>query len=77
MPFTQRRTGGLCVAAIDVRIADAQGKASSEDQRDAEADEVADVCARLIGKAPILDRKTGEQRAVQAGRHRAAGPDGQ
>src|ERR1019366_3710885 len=58
---------GLCVAAIDVRIADAQGKASSEDQRDAEAEGVADVCARLIGKAPILDRKTGEQRLCRPG----------
>jgi len=59
--------GGPCVAAIDVRIADAQGKASSEDQRDAEADAVADVCARLIGKAPILDRKTGEPRPCRPG----------
>jgi exodeoxyribonuclease-5 len=58
---------GLCVAAIDVRIADAQGKASSEDQRDAEAEAVADVCARLIGKAPTLDRKTGEQRPCRPG----------
>jgi exodeoxyribonuclease-5 len=58
---------GLCVAALDVRIADAQGKASSEDQRDAEAEGVADVCARLIGKAPILDRKTGEQRLCRPG----------
>ena len=58
---------GLCVAAIDVLIADAQGKASSEDQRDAEAEGVADVCARLIGKAPILDRKTGEQRPCRPG----------
>jgi len=48
-------------------IADAQGNASSEDQRDAEAEGVADVCARLIGKAPILDRKTGEQRLCRPG----------
>jgi ATP-dependent exoDNAse (exonuclease V) beta subunit len=58
---------GLCVAAIDVRVADAQGNASSEDQRDAEAEAVADVCARLIGKAPIFDRKTGEQRLCRPG----------
>ncbi len=58
---------GLCVAAIDVRIADSQGRASSEDQRDAEAEAVADVCARLIGKAPILDRKTGELRLCRPG----------
>ena len=57
----------LSVAAIDVRIADAQGKASSEDQRDAEAEGVADICARLIGKAPILDRKTQEQRLCRPG----------
>jgi ATP-dependent exoDNAse (exonuclease V) beta subunit len=58
---------GLSVAAIDVRIADAQGNASSEDQRDAEAEGVADVCARLIGKAPILDRKTAEHRLCRPG----------
>jgi ATP-dependent exoDNAse (exonuclease V) beta subunit len=58
---------GLCVAAIDVRVADAEGKASSEDQRDAEAEAVADICARLIGKAPILDRKTGEVRLCRPG----------
>jgi exodeoxyribonuclease-5 len=58
---------GLSVAAIDVRVADAQGKASSEDQRDAEAEAVAEACARLIGEAPILDRKTGEQRLCRPG----------
>ena len=60
-------TSGLSVAAIDIRVADAQGKASSEEQRDGEAEGVADVCARLIGKAPILDRKTGEQRLCRPG----------
>jgi exodeoxyribonuclease-5 len=57
----------LCVAAIDVRVADAEGKASSEDQRDAEAESVAEACARLIGKAPILDRKSGETRLCRPG----------
>ncbi len=67
----------LCVAAIDVPVADAEGKASSEDQRDAEAEAVAEACARLIGKAPILDRKSGRYASMQAGRHRAAGAHGQ
>ena len=58
---------GLCVAAIDVRVADAEGKATSEDQRDAEAEAVAEACARLIGETPILDRKTGEMRLCRPG----------
>ncbi|WP_223565080.1 UvrD-helicase domain-containing protein [Agrobacterium tumefaciens] len=65
-PFHDDR-GGVCVAAIDIAVADENGKASAEQQRDAEADAVAELCARLIGSHPVLDRKAGAERACQPG----------
>lgn len=65
--FHDDRGAGLCVAALDITVADENGKASAERQRDAEADAVADLCARLIGSHPILDRKTGKDRPCQPG----------
>lgn len=65
-PFHDDR-GDVCVAALDVAVADENGKASAEQQRDAEADAVADLCARLIGSHPILDRKGGAERPCQPG----------
>ncbi|ARQ13501.1 DNA helicase UvrD-like protein (plasmid) [Rhizobium etli] len=66
-PFHNDRGEGLCVAALDIAVADADGKASAEQQRDAEADAVAELCARLIGSHRILDRKNGEDRPCQPG----------
>jgi ATP-dependent exoDNAse (exonuclease V) beta subunit len=57
-PFHDDR-GGPCVAALDIAVADENGKASAEQQRDAEADAVADLCARLIESHPIIDRRSG------------------
>ena len=74
--FHADRGEALCVAALDVAIADENGKASAEQQRDGEAEAVAEMCARLIGSEMILDRSTGEPR-LPAGRHRAAGADRQ
>lgn len=65
-PFHDDR-GGVCVAALDIAIADENGKASAEQQRDAEADAVAELCARLIGSHPVLDRKAGAERPCQPG----------
>lgn len=65
--FHPERHDGLCVAALDIAVADADGKASAERQRDGEAEAVADMCARLIGSEAILDRKTGERRACRPG----------
>lgn len=65
--FHPERNEGLCVAALDIAVADADGKASAERQRDGEAEAVADMCARLIGSEAILDRKTGERRACRPG----------
>lgn len=65
-PFHDDR-GGVCVAALDIKVADENGKASAEEQRDAEADAVAKLCARLIGGLPMLDRRSGTERRCQPG----------
>ncbi|MCU9849262.1 UvrD-helicase domain-containing protein [Defluviimonas sp. WL0024] len=65
-PFHDDR-GGLCVAALDIAAANENGKASAEQQRDAEADAVADLCARLIESHSIIDRRNGAERPCQPG----------
>ncbi|WP_340116157.1 UvrD-helicase domain-containing protein [Pelagibius sp. 7325] len=65
--FHPPRDGGLSVAALDIAVANEEGKATAEQQRDGEAEAVADMCARLIGSESILDRKTGHVRACRPG----------
>lgn len=59
--------GRLCVAALDIAVADEDGKASAEQQRDAEADTIAELCARLIESHPIIDRRSGAECPCQPG----------
>ncbi|RCK34597.1 ATP-dependent endonuclease [Thalassospira xiamenensis] len=59
--------GGMCVASLDIAVTDENDKASAEQQRDAEADAIAELCARLIESYPIIDRRRGEERACQPG----------
>ena len=59
--------GGLCVAALDIAVADENGKASAEKQRDAEADAIAQLCAQLIEGHPIIDRRSGAERPCLPG----------
>ena len=66
-PFHADRGEALCIAALDVVVADENGKASAEQQRDAEAEAVAEMCARLIGSEMILDRRSGASRACRPG----------
>ena len=66
-PFHADRGEALCIAALDVAVADQNGKASAEQQRDAEAEAVAEMCARLIGSEMILDRRSGASRACRPG----------
>ena len=66
-PFHDDRSEGLCVAAVDIAVADENGKASAEQQRDAEADAVAELCARLIGSQLVIDRRSGAERPCQPG----------
>ncbi|OYQ36841.1 ATP-dependent endonuclease [Niveispirillum lacus] len=65
-PFHDDR-GGLCVAALDIAVADENGKASAEQQRDAEADAIAELCVRLIESHPIVDRRSAAERPCQPG----------
>jgi ATP-dependent exoDNAse (exonuclease V) beta subunit len=65
--FHPDRGESLCVAALDVAAADEDGKANVERQRDAEADAVAETCARLIGSEMILDRRSGVSRICRPG----------
>jgi exodeoxyribonuclease-5 len=65
-PFHDDR-GAPCVAALDIAVADENGKASAVQQRDAEADAIADLCARLIESQPIIDRRSGAVRPCQPG----------
>jgi exodeoxyribonuclease-5 len=55
------------VAALDIAVADENGKASAEQQRDAEADAIAELCARLIESHPIVDRRSGAERPCLPG----------
>lgn len=66
-PFHADRGEAPCVAALDIAVADEDGKASAERQRDAEAEAVAELCARLIGSEMILDRRSGASRVCRPG----------
>lgn len=66
-PFHSDRGEALCVAALDVAVADENGKASAEQQRDGEADAIAQMCARLIGSEMTLDRRSGTGRPCRPG----------
>ena len=66
-PFLPKRAKGPSVAALDIAVADENDKATPAEQRDGEAEAVADMCARLIGSEQIRDPKSGEQRPCRAG----------
>ena len=54
-PFLPARAAGPSVAALDIAVADENGKASAPQQRDGEAEAVAEMCAQLIGSETIRD----------------------
>jgi exodeoxyribonuclease-5 len=58
---------GPCVGALDVACANEEGTASSEVQRDCEAEAVAELCARLIGSHSVADRRGGGRRPCRPG----------
>ena len=66
-PFRAERSARLSVAALDIAVADDDGKATALRRRDGEAEAVAEMCVRLIGAEPIADPKTGGSRACRAG----------
>jgi exodeoxyribonuclease-5 len=65
--FHEDPAKGICVTALDVRAADENGEASAEQLRDAEAETVAELCARLIGHHPVINRRTGQDGPCQPG----------
>ncbi|MCY3981703.1 MAG: UvrD-helicase domain-containing protein, partial [Alphaproteobacteria bacterium] len=66
-PSRPPRDEGLSVVALDIAVADEEGKAKVERQRDGEAEAVAELCARLIGSEPIHDRESSDRRLCRAG----------
>ena len=66
-PFRPPRDGGSSVVALDVSVADEDGKANAQQQRDGEAEAVAELCARLIGSEPVPDPENGRPRPCRAG----------
>ena len=66
-PFHSDRGEVPCVAALDIAVADEEGKATVEQQRDAEAAAVAEMCVRLIGSELIVDRRSGRSRVCRPG----------
>ena len=66
-PFRPPRDGGPSVAALDVAVADEDGKANAGQQRDGEAEAVAELCERLIGGEPVPDPENGGLRPCRAG----------
>ncbi|MCY3995220.1 MAG: UvrD-helicase domain-containing protein [Rhodobacter sp.] len=66
-PFRPPRDGGPSVAALDVAVADGDGRASARRQRDGEAAAVAELCARLVGSEPVPDSANGGLRPCRAG----------
>ena len=65
--FQPERAAGPSVAALDIAVANEEGKASALQRRDGEAEAVAAMCARLIGSEAILDPKNGGARLCRAG----------
>jgi ATP-dependent exoDNAse (exonuclease V) beta subunit len=75
-PFHEEAEGAKCVVALDVMIESETGKATAEQRRDAEAEAVAEMCARLISGETIIDRKTGESRPCRPGDIALLAPSG-
>ena len=67
-PYHDDHGDAPSVAALDVAVpSDDDGKASADLQRDCEAEAVADLCSRLIGRRLVIDRKSGAARECRAG----------
>ena len=58
---------GPRLAALNIAVDDGSGKIPVERLRDAEAQAVAELCARLIGNARVPDRESGRLRACRPG----------
>jgi exodeoxyribonuclease-5 len=59
--------GQVCVAALEVAAANEEGTASAGQQRAAEAEAVADMCAKLIGNRMLGERPGAQGQPCRAG----------
>ena len=66
-PFHPECAEGPSVTALDIAVADDDGKANATQQRDGEAEAIAEMCARLIGSHLVRDPESGEHRPCRAG----------
>ena len=65
--FHENPADGPCVATLDIPVvADEYGKVTAGQKRDAEAEAVADLCARLIDNHPV-NRHTGAEHPCKPG----------
>ncbi|MEZ0249372.1 MAG: UvrD-helicase domain-containing protein [Methylobacteriaceae bacterium] len=74
-PFHEDHDRGPCVAALDIPAAEVDEKRSAGALRDAEAEAVADLCARLIGQRLVTCSRNGT-RLLQAGDIALLAPSG-
>ena len=74
-PFIKDQ-GQTYVAALDVTLDTSDGSAKADEWRDAEADAIADLCARLIGSYQIKDHKSGALRPCKPGDIALLAPSG-
>lgn len=65
--FHAEREARLSVAAFDVVVDQPEGKGLADRVRDAEAEAVAEICARLIGSEPVADRRASGDRPCRPG----------
>ena len=65
-PFQPARTQGPSVAVLDIVVGDENGEASMEQQRNGEAEAIAEMCARIIGCESVRDPESGQQRQCRA-----------
>jgi ATP-dependent exoDNAse (exonuclease V) beta subunit len=66
-PYHDDHGDAPAVAALDVAVPGNEGNASADLQRDCEAEAVADLCSRMIGRRLVIDRKSGGARECRAG----------
>ena len=73
--FHENPDDGPCVATLDINVPVEDGKPTVEEKRDAEAEAVADLCARLIDSQPI-NRHAGAEQICRPGNIALLAPTG-
>ena len=66
-PLLPERVRGPSVAALKITVVSEQNRPTTAERRNAEAEAVAQMCARLIGSESIRDHQSGALRLCEAG----------